>query len=60
VNAQVPSNVPTGLQQVSVTTAGGTSPAYSIAVNAAQPGLLAPSSFNVGGTQHAAAVSPMV
>jgi uncharacterized protein (TIGR03437 family) len=56
VNAQVPSNVPAGLQQVSVTTPGGTSPAYSIAVNAAQPGLLAPSSFNIGGTQYAAAV----
>jgi uncharacterized protein (TIGR03437 family) len=49
VNAQVPSDVPTGTQDIIVTTPGGTSPAYSIQVNATQPGLLAPPSFSVGG-----------
>ncbi len=44
VNVQVPSNVGTGSQPVIVTTAAGASSAYPITVNAAQPGLLAPSS----------------
>jgi uncharacterized protein (TIGR03437 family) len=56
VNAQVPSNVATGSQQVIVTTASGSSSPYTITVNAVQPGLLAPSSFNLGGTQYAAAL----
>jgi uncharacterized protein (TIGR03437 family) len=56
VNALVPSNVPTGLQQLYVTTAIGTSAAYNVTVNAAQPGLLAPSSFNIGGIQYAVAL----
>jgi uncharacterized protein (TIGR03437 family) len=56
VNAQVPSNVGTGTQQVIVKTPGGTTGASSITVNATQPGLLAPSSFNVGGTQYAVAL----
>jgi uncharacterized protein (TIGR03437 family) len=56
VNALVPSNVPTGLQQIIVTTAQGASPAYNVTVNAAEPGLLAPSSFNIGGIQYAVAL----
>jgi uncharacterized protein (TIGR03437 family) len=54
----VPSNVGTGRQQVVVKTAAGSSSAYTVTVNAAQPGLLAPSSFNIGGTQYAVALFP--
>jgi uncharacterized protein (TIGR03437 family) len=56
VNAQVPSNVGTGRQPVVVTTGAGVSSAFTIAVNSEQPGLLAPSSFNIGGKQYAAAL----
>ena len=58
VNAQVPSNVATGPQQITVTTAGGTSAPYTVVVNSTQPGLLAPPLFNIGGTQYVAAVFP--
>jgi uncharacterized protein (TIGR03437 family) len=58
VNAQVPSNVATGSQQVIVTTASGSSSPYTITVNTVQPGLLAPPSFNIGGTQYVAALFP--
>src|ERR1035437_4318456 len=56
VNAQVPSNVGTGSQPVIVTTTAGSSAASTITVNQQQPGLLAPSSFIVGGKQYAAAL----
>ena len=56
VNALVPSNVPTGLQQIMVTTAVGTSAAYNVTVNTAEPGLLSPSSFTIGGVQYAVAL----
>lgn len=49
VNAQVPSNTPTGTQQVTVANTGGTSAGYTMTVNSVQPGLLAPPSFTVGG-----------
>lgn len=55
VNAQVPSNVALGSQPVVVSTPGGTSKAYSITVNPTQPGLLAPSVFNIKGNQNVAA-----
>ncbi|HTX37543.1 MAG TPA: hypothetical protein VME43_21085 [Bryobacteraceae bacterium] len=55
VNAQVPSNVGTGPQQITVTTAAGTSAAYTITVNATEPGLLAPPSFVVNGKQYVVA-----
>ncbi|SPE31568.1 conserved exported hypothetical protein [Candidatus Sulfopaludibacter sp. SbA3] len=58
LNAQVPSSVSTGTQQVTVTTAGGTSAAYNITVNAEAPGLAAPSLLNVGGKQYVAAIFP--
>jgi len=58
VNAQVPSNVPAGAQQVTVTTALGASVPYNAVVNAVQPGLDAPASFNIGGRQYAVAVFP--
>jgi uncharacterized protein (TIGR03437 family) len=56
VNALVPSNVPTGLQQITVTTPQGTSAAYNVTVNPAEPGLLSPSSFTIGGVQYAVAL----
>ena len=55
VNVQVPSNVNTGSQPIIVTTASGASAAYTITVNAQQPGLLAPNSFIIGGKQYIAA-----
>jgi uncharacterized protein (TIGR03437 family) len=55
VNALVPSNVPTGQQQLSVTTTAGTSVAYAITVNETQSGLLATPQFNIGGVQYAVA-----
>ncbi len=56
VNAQVPSNVPTGSQSVTVTSRAGTSAAFTVTVNATQPGLLAPSSFQIGGVPYIAAL----
>ena len=56
VNAQVPSNVGTGLQPVIVTTTAGANAPYTILVNAAQPGFLAPSSFSIGGKQYVVAL----
>src|ERR1039458_2013085 len=55
VNAQVPSGTPTGTQQMTVSHPGGTSSAYNITVNTLQPGLLAPSSFLIGGKQYVVA-----
>jgi uncharacterized protein (TIGR03437 family) len=55
VNAQIPSNIPAGQQQITVTNAAGTSTAYTITVNDTQPGLLAPPSFNIGGKQYVVA-----
>src|ERR1700722_9835752 len=45
VNGQVPSDVATGPQPVIVTTAAGSSAAFTINVNATEPGLLAPPQF---------------
>jgi uncharacterized protein (TIGR03437 family) len=56
VNAQVPSNISTGPQQVVVMTPGGTSVAYTINVNTTEPGLLAPAVFDLGGEQYVAAL----
>jgi uncharacterized protein (TIGR03437 family) len=58
INAQVPSNVPTGSQALTVTTPVGTSPSLNVLVNAAQPGFNAPGGFKVGGRQYAAALFP--
>ena len=55
VNAQLPSNVGTGPQQMTVSNANGTSAAYTLMVNALQPGLLAPESFKIGGRQYVVA-----
>lgn len=58
VNAQVPFNVNTGAQQVTVTNAAGTSAAYTVTMKPTQPGLLAPPSFTVNGKQYVAALLP--
>jgi uncharacterized protein (TIGR03437 family) len=55
VNALVPSNIPTGVQSMTVTVGSVTSAAYGITVNPVQPGLDAPPSFNIGGIQYAVA-----
>ena len=54
--AQVSSSVGIGAQPVIVTTPAGASTPYTITVNAAQPGLLAPSSFSVGSQQYVVAL----
>ncbi len=58
VNAQVPSGLASGNQPVVVTTAGGSSAAYNIVVNATEPGLLAPAVFNLPAGQYVAATFP--
>ncbi len=55
VNAQVPSGLNTGSQQVVVSTAAGQSGIYSINVVNTQPGLYAPSTFSVAGKQYVGA-----
>ena len=59
INVQVPSNVGAGPQPLVVTPplGGATSP-YSVTVNAEEPGLLAPPSFNLGGNQYVVALFP--
>jgi uncharacterized protein (TIGR03437 family) len=56
VNVQVPSSIGTGAQPLVVQTPAGSSAAYSVTVNAQQPGLLAPGSFAIGGKQYVTAV----
>ena len=58
VNAQVPSTVASGPQPVVVTTPGGTSAAFTITVNATEPGLLAPAAFNLSAGQYVVALFP--
>ena len=56
INALVPSGIPTGAQQIIVTNTAGTSAAYNINVNAVEPGILAPPSFNINGVAYAVAI----
>jgi uncharacterized protein (TIGR03437 family) len=56
VNAQVPSGVGSGAQQLVVSTAAGQGAAYAVTVNGTEPGLLAPPAFKVGGTQYVTAL----
>jgi uncharacterized protein (TIGR03437 family) len=56
VNAEVPSDVPTGTVSLTVTNSNGTSISFSLTVNATEPGLLAPAGFQVGGKQYVAAL----
>ena len=55
VNVLLPANIPTGTQPVVVTNQSGASQPFNIMVNATEPGLLAPSSFKIGGNQYIAA-----
>jgi uncharacterized protein (TIGR03437 family) len=56
VNVQVPSGVSTGAQPLVVTTPVGASAPFTVTVETVKPGLLAPPSFNIGGTQYAVAL----
>jgi uncharacterized protein (TIGR03437 family) len=58
VNAQVPSTITPGPQRVVVTTPGGTSAAFTITVNATEPGLLAPAVFDLPAGQYVVALFP--
>jgi len=55
VDAQLSSNIGTGSWQLVVTSAGLASAPVNVTVNATEPGLLAPPSFNIGGKQYVAA-----
>lgn len=57
VNAQVP-NLPAGPQPLVVSTAAGSNQAYTITINQTEPGLLAPSQFQIGGKQYVGALFP--
>jgi uncharacterized protein (TIGR03437 family) len=56
VNAQVAGGLGTGSQSVVVTTEAGSSAPFTVTMDAVQPGLLAPASFDIGGTQYAVAL----
>jgi uncharacterized protein (TIGR03437 family) len=59
INAQLPSNISTGgVLQVTVTNGIATSAPFDIQVNPVQPGLLAPSIFQIGGKQYVVALLP--
>jgi uncharacterized protein (TIGR03437 family) len=47
-----------GNQEITVTTAAGTSQPYAITVDATRPGLFAPGTFSIGGKQYVAALFP--
>jgi len=55
VNAQIPNGVGTGPATLILSTANGTSPAYTLTLNTLEPGLLAPANFMVNGTQYVVA-----
>jgi uncharacterized protein (TIGR03437 family) len=55
VNAQIPTGVGTGPATVTLTTSSGSSSPYTLTLNALEPGLLAPSSFTIGGKQYVVA-----
>src|SRR6185295_14646813 len=52
INAQVPAGVNTGPQPLVVTTPTGVSAPFTITADAVKPGLLAPTSFTIGGIQN--------
>ena len=56
INAQLPSNIATGGPlQLTVSNGATTSAPYNIMVNATEAGLLAPTTFQLGGNQHVVA-----
>jgi uncharacterized protein (TIGR03437 family) len=52
LNVQVPSDIGTGPQRLVVTNGSASSLPYVVAVSPLEPGLYAPSTTNVGGTQY--------
>ena len=56
VNALIPSDTPTGTQQLTLTGPAGASAVYSMTINPALPGLLAPPNFKIGNVQYAVAI----
>ncbi|HTS48449.1 MAG TPA: kelch repeat-containing protein [Bryobacteraceae bacterium] len=57
INAQLPSNIPSGgTVPVIVTNGAASSQPFNLTVNPTQPGLLAPASFQIGGKQYLAAL----
>jgi uncharacterized protein (TIGR03437 family) len=58
INAEIPSGAALGSQQIRVITPAGSSDPQTITVNQTQPGLLAPSSLNLGGKQYTEALFP--
>jgi len=56
INAQVPAGVGLGSVPLVVTTPTGSSAPFSITAETTKPGMLAPASFRVGGTQYAVAL----
>lgn len=59
INAQLPSNIPTGGPlQLTVTNGTTTSSTVNVTVNPVEPGLLAPSAFLIGGSQYVVALLP--
>ncbi|MEO8592102.1 MAG: IPT/TIG domain-containing protein [Candidatus Solibacter sp.] len=56
INAQVPSNLPSGPQPVVVSTPGGSSAASTVTVNPTQPGLLSPAVFKLASGQNVTAL----
>jgi len=57
VNVEVPSGVTAGPQPLILSTESGKSPAYSVTVNATEPGFWAPPNFKIGGNQYVGAQS---
>jgi uncharacterized protein (TIGR03437 family) len=59
INAQLPSNIPAGgALGVTVTNGSQTTSPFNVNVNSAEPGLLAPAAFLIGGKQYAVAILP--
>jgi uncharacterized protein (TIGR03437 family) len=58
VNAQLPSGIGPGPLQLTVTSENVTSTPVNVTVNATQPGLLAPQTFNIGAKQYVVAQLP--
>jgi uncharacterized protein (TIGR03437 family) len=56
VNAQIPNGVGTGPATLTLATSSGSS-TYTLTLNALEPGLLAPSSFTIGGKQYVVALN---
>lgn len=56
VNILLPSDTPTGVQQLTVTDSAGTSIPNPITINPTQPGLLAPPNFKIANVQYAVGI----